>query len=353
MHYIVGLSARSRDGLHRTACRLAQVLAGAPSTALTDVVTTLATGRPNLPVRGAWLVEDLPQLATALSTGTPAYQGRAEEPPAVRWLADEYPAVDAATLARLADSDAAVATAVATAPVDQRWPVAQDAVWRRLRQLGMPATQPDEPGLRVGIGRADADIDVAADGLIPGTVAALWCAGVPMDLTLGRSGRRIHLPGPAYERAAQPDWQPDGRPLTAHEQRLLYHDLVRTSSSAEHNVAATGVVDAAIAPAALTDTLRAVLADHEQLRTMYRRAGDRWEAVVVDAPAIVVEVVDRDASAAAPGDDLPLTDRVPLRALAAPGETGGTELTLVAYRALTDEAGLRATLSDWQAALTS
>lgn len=273
-------------------------------------------------------------------------------------------------------------------------------------------------------------------------VAELWCLGVDVDLELGSRGRRLHLPGYAFDRDGSADrsrrdpgivlagawWElfgvapydtdefvasggdallmlrlrqrlatelenvpsvaellavgtfadlrahlqradrlgqdADGagpgevaRPLTARQQRLIFHDLVRAgSTSAEHNAAAavwaSGRVD--------VDTLAAVFAEvqkeHPALRTVFRRVGDRWLAVERPMPLVSLAVqrldgvADRDGAAALLEElaGLPFVpaDSPLLRGLVAMADDGCALVALVAHEALADAAPLDPLLAE-------
>ncbi|MFI7602454.1 hypothetical protein [Actinoplanes sp. NPDC049681] len=91
------------------------------------------------------------------------------------------------------------------------------------------------------------------------------------------------------------------RPLTAREQRLVFHDAVRAGSTTdEHTVVVTVRLDVPPETAELERALHQVQADRPALRTIFRRDGDRWTAVRMPEPLVTLS-----RSAAGGGPDRP------------------------------------------------
>ncbi|MGA8113234.1 MAG: hypothetical protein WCA46_06200 [Actinocatenispora sp.] len=392
---VVGLSARSWDSLRRTAERLADHLDEHPSYELGDLVATLARGRQHFPVRLAVLARDLSGLAGTLRAAV--RPGDRPDNVVVATVRSERRYVMV-----LADPDAGpdlVAEPDADGDAFVRWQV--DAA----RQLTAWGPAPDEI-LGVGLGvrsrelllgpddRSVADGTPAADGVlalvlgsratsppgtlpdtpvsevvelrpdpttddaVAGTVARLWCAGLDMDLTLGLPGRRVHLPGTAFDRPGDDaDSRPvtaayryrDNRPLTALQQRLLFHDLVRTSACTEHYVAAA-VRLAGVDLDTLHKAVTAVQSEHGELRTVFWQSPERWMSGLRAEPGVEVEIRAELLDDGGPDDDevvrrlmaepVPLVERVPLRIFWVPDGDGHGLLAFVAYRGVIDRDSL-------------
>ncbi|NED89342.1 hypothetical protein G3I76_55885, partial [Streptomyces sp. SID11233] len=156
--------------------------------------------------------------------------------------------------------------------------------------------------VRLGAGVAEAGV-LCLDPLDPASYArlfaALWERGFDVDCTLGRGGRRVRLPGYPFQRSGSVTGTipPGLRPLTPHEQRWLFHDLVRSGSAAEHALCATAVLPGPVPGAPAADAALAALQDrHPDLRTVFTRGGGRWFARVSGRP-VPVTVLAPDTGA--------------------------------------------------------
>ena len=277
---VLGLSALSAEALQAARLRLADRLTAAPAPALDDVAATLARGRERFPFRCAVVGDDPAVLARLLREG--AATGAAEATGAVR---------------------TGVAVPSGATPPEPA-PEEQDPFARALR------------------------------------VAELWCLGQETDLTLGRPGHRVRLPGYPFRRgtaAVTPPatgGDPDTRPLTPLEQRRLFHDLVRSGSSGEHNLTAVGQLQGPLDPVALQQAFDALQLGQPLLRTVFEEYGGRWRARLLPGPTIRITLLD-PAAPAAPGDldaagsvGFDLAGRPLVRCTASRGPIAAVALTL-------------------------
>ncbi|MFF4367247.1 hypothetical protein [Streptomyces sp. NPDC001594] len=204
---------------------------------------------------------------------------------------------------------------------------------------------PEDPGALV--------VEVSTENDLPFLLARLWCQGVVADLTTGLPGRRLRLPVYRFQRDSSsrtaPRTEPEGRPLNALEQRLVFHDLVRRSSNAEHTAVALAEVDGPVDAAALQEAFAGLQADRPALRTTFRRIGDKWRAVVgpqtarlsVRTPSVAADGGEQDAGAARAEvvREMELTafaptDPVLVHGLLAVGDDGRNLVGLAVHRAL-------------------
>ncbi|MFF3291613.1 hypothetical protein [Streptomyces sp. NPDC003023] len=184
--------------------------------------------------------------------------------------------------------------------------------------------------------------------------AALWEHGFDVDCTLGRAGRRVRLPGYPFQRSrtAAALAPPAGlRALTPHEQRWLFHDLVRSGSAAEHTLCATALLPRPV-PSAET-ALGALLDARPALRTVFTRHAGRWYArlstkavpVTVLAPDDGADPVERVRTAAA-GATFAAAD-VPLVRVALAPAGDGWAVALAAYAPVAGSASAGELLAQW------
>jgi hypothetical protein len=301
--YVLALSARTGPALAAMRSRLAEALA-AGQPALPDVVTTLAEGRQRFPVRWAAVVTDL-------STAVAALRG------------DPLPAASAPA-----------------APVPGALvPAALEAA--ALEAVGSAAAEPGP-----------------AEPMSAAERAARWCRGEEVFLVGANGGRRIRLPGYAFHRGPRPPAKPvAGRPLSAHEQRLLFLDLVRAGSNAEHAAVASAEVCGEPDPAALREVFALAQRQRPWLRTVFRRVGERWLAAEQAEPAGPFTVVGLDpgtdpaaARRAALADfgarPFPVQDAPMLRGLLGLAPDGRHLLAVAAHRAVADEETVRDLLAE-------
>jgi acyl transferase domain-containing protein len=216
-----------------------------------------------------------------------------------------------------------------------------------VRHPNAPATPPaPDPGLHL-------------DPLEPASYArlfvSLWERGVDVDCSLGATGRRIRLPGYPFQRSGSVATPPPGlRPLTPHEQRWLFHDLVRSGSAAEHVRCATAVLpgrapDEAAAEAALAGLLRR----HPGLRTVFTRHAGRWFARTSEQPLPVrVLAPDGDGEpvervrAATVEEDFTAADAPLVRCAIAPAD-GHWAVALAVYAPVAGTESADELLADW------
>jgi acyl transferase domain-containing protein len=182
-------------------------------------------------------------------------------------------------------------------------------------------------------------------------LARLWCQGVPVDLTTGRSGRRLHLPAYPFQRHGDraPEIRPDlvGRPLTALEQRLIFLDLVRRSGNQEHTVAVAGVVEEVLDVAALRLVFAEVQQEHPELRTMFTRRDDRWVAVTRPEPVrLLIGEAGSDPLHELRSHPFAPSDGPLLRGLLTTDAGERHVIGLAAHQALADGARLSALLTE-------
>ncbi|MEU1179856.1 hypothetical protein ABZ464_19795 [Streptomyces sp. NPDC005820] len=143
----------------------------------------------------------------------------------------------------------------------------------------MPAPTPVDPLL----------LDPADPASPARLVAELWRQGYDVDTSLGRSGRRVRLPGYPFRRRETGGPAPDdvsaARPLTPYEQRWLFYDLVRHGSSGDHNAAVAAVVPGPPpAPDAVSVAFAELQRRHPALRTVFGEPGGRWRARTLPTP---------------------------------------------------------------------
>ncbi|MFB6507053.1 MULTISPECIES: hypothetical protein [unclassified Streptomyces] len=403
---VLAVSARDGRAAADAAGRLADRLTGDPSLDPDDVAFTLVRGRERFAVRHAVTGTTGAELADALRKsaehprreapvpvlvldlgdgsalpGTPALPqvaeasaaaGETDPAPAARTAAELY-GTASWLAARGVRPDAVVgrgpaAAAAAAVRGDLSLPDAlrAAATGADVPRAADPEDSPDPEGellvVRVGDG-ADGPGVLGLDPLDPASYArlfaALWEHGFDVDCTLGRGGSRVRLPGYPFRRsgsvtAASP--APGLRPLTPHEQRWLFHDLVRSGSAAEHALCATAVLPGTVPGAPAADAALAALLDrHPNLRTVFTRDGGRWFArdsrrpvaahVLAPAPGAEPEALVRAAAvdgtfAAA---DVPL-----IRCVLAPAD-GGWAVALAVYAPVAGGSSADELLADWAA----
>ncbi|MGN9796422.1 CurL C-terminal domain-containing protein [Streptomyces sp. OZ13] len=231
-------------------------------------------------------------------------------------------------------------------------------------RVGVPAGD-RAPARRTGGGSGgfgDADgavfaLDPADPASYARVFAGLWEHGFDVDCTLGRAGRRVRLPGYPFRRSCSAAGiaPPAGlRALTPHEQRWLFHDLVRSGSAAEHALCATAVLPRP-APAVreAQAALGALLDARPALRTVFTRHGGRWYArasarpvpVTVLAPDDGADPVERVRAAVA-GQTFAAAD-VPLVRLALAPAGEGWAVALAAYAPVAGSSSADELLAHW------
>jgi hypothetical protein len=201
--------------------------------------------------------------------------------------------------------------------------------------------------------QAETVLDAEGEGDLLTLIARLWCHGAAMDLTLGQPGKRIHLPGSSLERVAPAVELPPGmesaRPLTSFEQRLLFQDFVRASSSAEHNVVAAAHLTPPLDLALLDEAWREEQEERPSLRTVYLRVSDRWLACVRREPLsscdAVAETDHGKAFHQALTQEFELTERPLHRLVVADGATAQL-LVLAAHQVAASRDTLAGLLDD-------
>ncbi|MFJ2246894.1 hypothetical protein [Streptomyces sp. NPDC087862] len=318
---VLAVSARDERTAAAAAVRLADRLAGDPSLDPDDVALTLARGRERFAVRHAVTGTTGAELAAALRESALRPRRAAPVPTLVLDLGDGSAPAGTPPLPQVAEASATAEglglpqaagtaavlygtavwlaahglrpdtvlgsgpAAAAASALRGELPLA-DAL-RAATPVGTPSAR--TPGgevlvVRVGTGAAGAGV-LFLDPLDPSSYArlfaALWERGFDVDCTLGRGGRRVRLPGYPFRRSGSvTDAPPPGlRPLTPHEQRWLFHDLVRSGSAAEHTLCATAVLPGPVPGAPAAEAALAALLDrHPDLRTVFTRDGGRWFA---------------------------------------------------------------------------
>ncbi|THA62660.1 hypothetical protein E6R60_35385 [Streptomyces sp. A0642] len=341
---VLGVSARDERTAAAAAVRLADRLAADPSLDLDDVALTLAHGRERFAVRHAVTGTTVAALAHALRESAARPRRTAPVPLLVLDLGDgsalpATPPLAQAVEASATAGDLGLGQAAETAAVlygTASWLAAHgvrpdlvvgrgpaaaaasalrgelslpDALRAAATASGVPRAETPEGEVlvvRLGAGAAEAGV-LCLDPLDPASCArvfaALWERGFDVDCTLGRGGRRVRLPGYPFQRSGSvtATVPPGLRPLTPHEQRWLFHDLVRSGSAAEHTLCATAVLPGAVPGAPAAEAALAALQDrHPDLRTVFTRSGGRWFARVSGRP-VPVTVLAPD-SGAGPAD---------------------------------------------------
>ncbi|MFI5886953.1 hypothetical protein [Streptomyces sp. NPDC051554] len=390
---VLALSARDPEALAELRENLAVWLEHTPDADLDDVALTLATGRERFACRDAVVGTSPAELALLLREmraaepaparapgdgplllldGTPLTGDPVELPEVAEALrlAAEYGDTDTVRIvvqyglaqwlhARLVTPRAVHGTgigAVTAAAVRGEHSLA-DALRTAAESgpfaadAGAPAGTDGVPVVRIGaagpLGRDPADPDSPAYLL-----ARLWCLGYDVDTTLGRPGRRVRLPGHPFRRRGPGGPAPVGaasyRPLTPHEQRWLFYDLVRHGSSGDHNAAVAGVrAGEPPAPEVLREAFAELQRRHPVLRTVFSEPGGRWQAVVLpDAsvrPVVLVDDPDggpeelRQAVLKAARQPMRLRDEPPVRCCLRGGPAHWA-LALAVYEPLTTTA---------------
>ncbi|MGA5817184.1 hypothetical protein ACPC54_04885 [Kitasatospora sp. NPDC094028] len=366
---VLALSARDRLALTEACRRLAERLEREPALDPDDVAATLHLGRERFAARHAVHGRTTAELATALRAGAPAtapgavpavelYLGALTAPAST---APELPQVtEALALAERLGAPAA-GRAVAVQYGLAAWLIARGVVPREIRGEGTGALAADAllgrttladalradvgtpggaggaaPGHALAVDLTDAEGGTTerlrvtpGDGAsLAGLLAELWRRGLDVDTTLGRPGRKVRLPGYPFRRATA-DEQPAAaarglRPLTPHEQRWLFHDLVRSSSSAEHNARAVAVRPGpAPEPTAVAAAFTELQRRHPKLRTAFTQQGGRWFARTDAAPTgLTAPVPGRPAGAVAAGP-FELRDAPLVRCVLDTGDSAG------------------------------
>ncbi|MEV5880281.1 hypothetical protein AB0L75_40050 [Streptomyces sp. NPDC052101] len=352
---VLAVSARDEPSAAAACERLADRLERDPSLGVYNVAVTLAHGRERFAVRhavtgtdplglaaalrasarrarpagsaGTLVLDlgdgsapggepDLPQVAEALALAEALELGPDTDRAAARtaavlhgvgaWLAarglrpdairGRGPAAAAAAALHgsLALPDALRAAAAHTLPPAADAPAEPDLVIRlAVRADGATGPVADARGT------ADSGRELSFDALEPasyaGLFAALWEHGIDVDCSLGAPGRRVRLPGYPFQRSGSVAAPPPGlRPLTPHEQRWLFHDLVRRGDAVEHTLCATAVLPGpAPERAAAEAALARLLERRPELRTVFTRHTGRWFAAVSRQP-VPADVLPRD-----------------------------------------------------------
>ncbi|MET9881681.1 hypothetical protein ABZZ20_00715 [Streptomyces sp. NPDC006430] len=349
---VLAVSARDEDAVAAVCQRLAERLEGDPALGPDDVAVTLAHGRERFAVRRAVTGRDRAELAAALREAARDPRPTEAAGALVLDLGDGSAVTDGTPdLPQVAEA-VAQAEALQLPPGSDRSAARTAAVlhgtgvWlaaRGLRPLAVRGqgpgaaaaaalhgalTLPDalraaadrttvpaapEPGRSVSVVRLTAPRSAAPDApsALPGGLAgtglcldpldphsyahlfaALWERGVDVDCSLDRGGRRVRLPGYPFRRSGEVTGPVSGlRPLTPHEQRWLFHDLVRRGSAAEHTLCATAVLPGPLPePRAAETALAALQQRHPALRTVFTQHGGRWFARTSPAPAPVTHL---------------------------------------------------------------
>ncbi|MEV6512379.1 hypothetical protein AB0M61_40545 [Streptomyces sp. NPDC051642] len=391
---VLALSARDPEALAELRENLAVWLEHTPDADLDDVALTLATGRERFACRDAVVGTSPAELALLLREmraaepaparapgdgplllldGTPLTGDPVELPEVAEALrlAAEYGDTDTVRIVavqyglaqwlhtRLVTPRAVHGTgigAVTAAAVRGEHSLA-DALRTAAESgpfaagAGAPAGTDGVPVVRIGaagpLGLDPADPDSPAYLL-----ARLWCLGYDVDTTLGRPGRRVRLPGHPFRRRGPGGPAPVGaasyRPLTPHEQRWLFYDLVRHGSSGDHNAAVAGVrAGEPPAPEVLREAFAELQRRHPVLRTVFSEPGGRWQArVLPDAsvrPVVLVDDPDggpeelRQAVLKAARQPMRLRDEPPVRCCLRGGPAHWA-LALAVYEPLTTTA---------------
>ncbi|AEV87080.1 polyketide synthase type I [Actinoplanes sp. SE50] len=124
------------------------------------------------------------------------------------------------------------------------------------------------------------------------------------------------------------------RPLTAREQRLVFHDAVRAgSSSAEHTVQLSIPLEREPDPDALDAALRDAQLARPLLRTVFRRRDDRWVAAEMPHPLVTLT---RSAPGAEAADHAFQPVDAPLLHVALRPYDDRTDLVVALHQALAD-----------------
>ncbi|MFF3177762.1 hypothetical protein ACFVQ0_34675 [Streptomyces sp. NPDC057900] len=337
---VLAVSARDERTAAAAAVRLADRLAADPSLDPDDVALTLAHGRERFAVRHAVTGTTGAELADALRESAARPRRTAAVPGLVLDLGDGSalpgtPPLAQAVEAAATAGDLGLGQAARTAAVlygTASWLAAHglrpdtvlgrgpaaaaasalrgelslpDALRAAATAAGTPRAETPEGEVlvvRLDAGTAEAGV-LCLDPLDPASYArlfaALWERGFDVDCTLGRGGRRVRLPGYPFQRSGSVTGTipPGLRPLTPHEQRWLFHDLVRSGSAAEHTLCATAALPGPIPGGPAADAALAALQDrHPELRTVFTRDGGRWFARVSGRP-VEVTVLAPDAGA--------------------------------------------------------
>ncbi|MEU5810642.1 hypothetical protein [Streptomyces sp. NPDC047718] len=409
---VLALSARDEEAVAASCERLAARLAADPSLRPDDVAATLAHGRERFAARRAVTGTDTAGLAAALRDA--ARDTRPTEPagtlvldlgdgsaaaggaPELPQVAEAVALAEALELPTGADRSAARTAAVLhgtgawlaarglrPAAVRGRGPGAAAAAALlgalpladalRAAATGSPVPAETGPGAAEAAGTAlVVRLAAAGEGRGEGTgtelyldpssarahaelLAALWRRGVDVDCSLDRAGRRVRLPGYPFRRSG-PVTGPaaDLRPLTPHEQRWLFHDLVRRGSAAEHAQCATAVLPGPLPERAAADAALAALQQrHPALRTVFTQHGGRWFARTAQTPVPVTLLGpdDRDEARArvrhaTVEESFAVADAPLVRCALAPAQDGWA-VALAVYAPVAGAASADELLSEW------
>ncbi|KJS54257.1 hypothetical protein VM98_20170 [Streptomyces rubellomurinus subsp. indigoferus] len=391
---VLALSARDRLALTEACRRLAERLEREPALDPDDVAATLHLGRERFAARHAVHGRTTAELAAALRAGAPADAPQAAPAVELHLGALTEPLPGAPELPQVTEA-LALAEQLGASPAGRAvavqyglaaWLIARGVVPREIHGEGTGAlaadallgrtaladalrADVDRPG---GAGEAALALDLTDPGTgaterlrvtpedgaplsgpLAGLLAELWRRGLDVDTTLGRPGRKVRLPGYPFRRTTadeQPATAARGlRPLTPHEQRWLFHDLVRSSSSAEHNARAVAVRPGpAPEPAAVAAAFTALQQRHPKLRTVFTQQGGRWFARTDAAPTgLTAPVPGRPAEAVAAGP-FELRDAPLVRCVLDTGERDGTDwtLALAAYEPVAGREAVEALLTE-------
>ncbi|MFJ5779978.1 hypothetical protein [Streptomyces sp. NPDC093094] len=198
-------------------------------------------------------------------------------------------------------------------------------------------------------------LDPARPGSYAELFARLWELGADVDCSLGAQGRRVRLPGYPFRRGGPAAAPPEGlRALTPHEQRWLFHDLVRSGSAAEHVLCATAVLPGPAPSRADAETaLAALLERHPALRTVFTRHTGRWFARTSREPVPVTVLAAGEPAgrvrAAAVEESFAAADTPLVRCALAPadGPDGSWAVALAVYAPVAGDASADALLAEW------
>ncbi|WP_031075181.1 hypothetical protein [Streptomyces sp. NRRL WC-3742] len=381
---VLALSARDGRALAEARHRLADHLEREGALDPDDVAATLHLGRERFAARHAAVGRTTAELAAALRAETPAETPSATPgtAPAVELhlgalaeaAAPELPQVTEALA--LADSLGAgpAGRAVALQYGLAAWLIARGVVPREIHGTGTGALAADALLGRTAL--ADAlraqPPAVEAPDRTPLTVeltdpvtgaterlplgdgahllAHLWRSGLDVDTTLGRPGRRVRLPGYPFRRSADGPTSSAARglrPLTPHEQRWLFHDLVRSSSSAEHNTRASAVRPGpAPRPSTVAEAFSTLQQRHPELRTAFTQQGGRWFARTAPTPAAVTAPDPSRTAEAVAAAPFELRDAPLVRCVLDPAPDGSWTLALAAYEPVAGPEAVEALLTE-------
>lgn len=317
------LSGRSRALLEGGRRQLAAYCLERPGLDPQSVAATLAHGRVPFEFRSVRIVPD------GTSTSVAEMLAAADElAPKVRVVEGHAPRAQR-TVAVIVH-DRALAERALPRLVEYGLPRSESGDEEDAVELHIGAAAPPDAGSGVALLASDEfALQVAA--------AELWCRGI--DIHPVSRAPRVHLPARSFraadedgELSAEPTAKTQGRPLTGREQRLVFHDAVRSgSSSAEHSVTAVCPLPVNTDLAQLDQAWCALQEQQSLLRRYFTRSGDQWLALEADRPLTRLETsADHDSPVA-----FDITDG-PLVRLHTAGSGTGRTLTLTLYQAIAD-----------------